>query len=61
MVTKARLIYGDIVLLFALCALYFVTEHLTKNLLPMGLVYLLLGGRSIFWHVSWYKKTGKIY
>ena len=61
MVTKARLIYGDTVLFIVLCALYFITEHLTKNLLPMGLVLLLLVGRSIFWHVTWYKKTGKIY
>jgi hypothetical protein len=61
MVTKSRLIYGDVILLVALGAFYFLTEHLTKNILAMCLVLLLLAGRSIFWHVSWYKKTGKIY
>jgi len=61
MVTKSRLIYGDVILLVALGAFYFLTEHLTKNILAMCLVLLLLAGRSTFWHVSWYKKTGKIY
>ena len=61
MVTKARLIYSDAVLLFVICGLYFITEHFTKNLLLLALVLLLLGTRSIFLHASWYEKTGKIY
>jgi hypothetical protein len=61
MVTKSRLIYGDVVALIAVVAIYFATEHLTKNVLAMGLVLLLLIGRSIYWHFSWYKQTGKMY
>ena len=60
-VTKARVIYGDVVLLVALLAFYFLTEHLTQNVLAMSLIILLLVGRSIFWHINWYKTTGKIY
>lgn len=61
MVTKNRVIYGDIIVLVALAALYFVTEHFTQNVLAMSLVILVLVGRSIFWHATWYKQTGKIY
>jgi hypothetical protein len=60
-ITKNRVIYGDVILVVALAALYFVTNHLTQNLLAMSLVILLLAGRSIFWHITWYKETGKIY
>jgi len=60
-VTKSRVIYGDAILVVGLCAFYFVTGHLTQNVLAMSLVILLLVARSIFWHVSWYKETGKIY
>ena len=60
-VTKARVIYGDVVLAIALLAFYFLTEHLTQNVLAMSLIILLLVGRSIFWHINWYKTTGKIY
>ncbi|WP_426669233.1 hypothetical protein ACPPVU_23795 [Mucilaginibacter sp. McL0603] len=61
MITKNRVIYGDIIVLVALAALYFVTAHFTQNVLAMSLVILVLIGRSIFWHVTWYKQTGKIY
>jgi hypothetical protein len=61
MITKNRVIYGDIIVLVALAALYFVTEHFTQNVLAMSLVILVLVGRSIFWHATWYKQTGKIY
>jgi hypothetical protein len=60
-VTKNRVIYGDVIFVVALAALYFVTGHFTQNMLPMCLILLLLAGRSIFWHVTWYKETGKIY
>ena len=60
-VTKARVIYGDVVLVIALLAFYFLTKQLTENVMAMSLVVLLLVGRSIFWHVNWYKATGKIY
>jgi hypothetical protein len=61
MITKNRVIYGDIIVLVALAALYFVTAHFTQNVLAMSLVMLILVGRSIFWHAAWYKQTGKIY
>jgi hypothetical protein len=60
-VTKNRVIYGDVILVIALAALYFVTGHFTQNVLAMSLILLLLIGRSIFWHITWYKQTGKIY
>ncbi|HVV54617.1 MAG TPA: hypothetical protein VHC47_04810 [Mucilaginibacter sp.] len=60
-VTKTRVIYGDVIILIALVAMYFVTAAFTKNVLAMSLVVLLLVGRSIFWHINWYKATGKIY
>lgn len=60
-VTKARVIYGDVVLVIALLAFYFLTKQLTENVVAMSLVVLLLVGRSIFWHINWYKATGKIY
>jgi len=60
-VTKNRVIYGDAILLIALAAMYFATNGFTQNILAMSLVLLLLAGRSIYWHVSWYKATGKIY
>ncbi len=61
MITKNRVIYGDIIVLVALAALYFVTDHFAQNVLAMSLVILVLVGRSIFWHATWYKQTGKIY
>ncbi len=60
-VTKARVIYGDVVLVIALLAFYFLTKHFTEDVMAMSLVVLLLVGRSIFWHINWYKATGKIY
>ncbi|MDB5025562.1 MAG: hypothetical protein JWP78_3317 [Mucilaginibacter sp.] len=60
-VTKSRVIYGDIIVVIALAAIYFVTGHFTQNVLAMSLVLLLLTGRSIFGHITWYKQTGKIY
>jgi len=60
-VTKTRVIYSDAIALIALAALYFVTGHFTQNVLAMSLVILILVARSIFWHVNWYKQTGKIY
>lgn len=60
-VTKARVIYGDVVLVIALLAFYFLTKQLTENVMAMSLVVLLLVGRSVFWHINWYKATGKIY
>jgi len=60
-VTKARVIYGDVILLIALVAFYFLTKQFTENVLAMSLILLLLVGRSIFWHINWYKATGKIY
>ena len=60
-VTKARVIYGDVVLAIALLAFYFLTKQFTENVLAMSLIILLLVGRSIFWHIKWYKATGKIY
>ena len=60
-VTKARVIYGDVILGIALLAFYFLTKQLTENVMAMSLVVLLLVGRSVFWHINWYKATGKIY
>jgi hypothetical protein len=60
-VTKSRVIYGDAIAVIAMAAIYFVTGHFTQNVLAMSLILLLLIGRSVFWHVSWYKETGKIY
>lgn len=60
-VTKNRVIYADAIALLATIALYFVTEHFTQNVVAMSLVILILIARSIFWHVNWYKQTGKIY
>jgi len=60
-VTKNRVIYGDVIVVIALAAIYFVTVHFTQNVLAMSLILLLLIGRSIFWHIAWYKQTGKIY
>lgn len=60
-VTKTRVIYGDIIVLIALVAIYFATEKFTKNVLAMSLILLFLVARSIFWHINWYKLTGKIY
>jgi hypothetical protein len=60
-VTKTRVIYADAILLIAIVAFFFVTSQLTQNVLAMTMVILLLVARSIFWHVNWYKQTGKIY
>jgi hypothetical protein len=60
-VTRTRVIYGDVIVLIALVAMYFATEHFTQNILAMSLVILLLAGRSVFWHTRWYKATGRIY
>ena len=61
LVTRNRLIYGDAVLLIALGLMYFATAHFTQNVLAMVLVVLLFLGRSIFFHVNYYKANGKIY
>ena len=60
-VTKTRVIYADAILLMVLAAAYFVTAGFTQNVLAICLVILLVAGRSIFWHVNWYRATGKIY
>ncbi|MGN6639855.1 MAG: hypothetical protein ACTHJ8_13175 [Mucilaginibacter sp.] len=60
-VTKTRVIYGDAILLIVLIAMYFATSGFKQNVMAMCLVILILLGRSIFWHISWYKATGRIY
>lgn len=60
-VTRTRVIYGDAILVVVLIVMYFATAGFTQNIVAMCLVMLLLLGRSIFWHVSWYKATGRIY
>ena len=60
-ITKTRVVYSDVLVLIALGAMYFVTEHFTQNVLPVCLVILVLVARSVFWHFNWYKQTGKIY
>jgi hypothetical protein len=60
-ITKTRIIIADVMVLIVLGAMYFVTEAFTKNVLPIVLIILLVIGRSIFYHVNWYKTTGKIY
>ena len=60
-VTKSRVVYGDIIAVIAMGAMYFMTAHFTQNVLAVSLVILILVARSIFWHVNWYKQTGKIY
>jgi hypothetical protein len=60
-VTKTRVIYADTAVLIVLAAMYFATSGFTRNVLAMSLVILLVVGRSLFWHVNWYKATGKIY
>ena len=60
-ITKARVIMGDIFILIVLAAMYSATKAFTENVLAVGLVLLILIARSIFYHVNWYKTTGKIY
>ena len=60
-VTRTRLIYGDAVLVIALGLMYYATAHFTQNVLAMVLVVLLFLGRSVFFHVNYYKTNGKIY
>jgi hypothetical protein len=60
-ITKSRVIIGDIFILIVLAAMYSATKGFTENMLAIGLVLLILIARSIFYHVSWYKTTGKIY
>ena len=59
--SKTRLIYGDVIVLAAIGLLYFATDHFTKNVTAMILVVVVLLARSIFWHVKYYKSNGKIY
>jgi len=59
--TKTRVIYGDVIVLIALGLMYFATGGFRQNILAMSLILLLLVGRSIFWHINWYKTTGRIY
>jgi hypothetical protein len=61
LVTRTRLIYGDVILLIALGLLYFATAHFTQNVLAMVLVIMLFLARSIFFHVNYYKTNGKLY
>ena len=61
MVTKTRVVLSDVIVLIAVIALYFVTEHFTQNMKAMSLIIVVLVARSIFWHANWYKQTGKIY
>jgi len=60
-ISKARLIYGDVILFVALCLFYFATGHFTQNMLAMTLVIVLFLARSTFFHISYYKANGKIY
>jgi len=59
--SKTRLIIGDGLIVGALAFTYSVTYGFKQNVLAVGLVIALLIVRSAFWHVKWYKTTGKIY
>jgi len=61
LVTRTRLIYGDVILLIALGLMYFATAHFTQNVVAMALVILLFLGRRYLFHVNYYKTNGKIY
>jgi hypothetical protein len=60
-VSKTRVVYSDVIAIIALGAMYFITGHFTQNVLAISLIILVLVARSIFWHVNWYRQTGKIY
>jgi len=60
-ITRSRVIIGDVFILIVLAAMYSATRGFTENLLAVGLVLLILIARSVFYHVSWFKTTGKIY
>jgi hypothetical protein len=59
--TKSRVIVGDVFILIVLVMMYSATKGFTENLIAIGLVLLILIARSVFYHISWYKTTGRIY
>jgi hypothetical protein len=60
-ITRARVIIGDVFILIVLAGMYSATKGFTENVVAVSLVLLILTARSIFYHVNWYKTTGKIY
>jgi len=60
-ITRVRVIVGDVFILIVLAAMYSATKGFTENVLAICLVLAILIARSIWYHVSWYKTTGKIY
>ena len=60
-ISRARVIVGDVFILIVLVLMYSATKGFTVNVLAISLVLVILIARSIFYHVSWYKMTGKIY
>jgi hypothetical protein len=59
--SKARLIIGDLFALVTIGLVIWASLNSPKNMLAITLVMVLLLARSAFFHVRWYKTTGKLY
>jgi len=59
--TRTRLIIGDLFFLAALGFAVWAIFNSKQNVLAIDIVTLVLLARSIFFHIRWYKTTGKLY
>ncbi|HEX3386026.1 MAG TPA: hypothetical protein VHS53_12590 [Mucilaginibacter sp.] len=60
-ITRSRVIMGDLLIVVILIMAFSSTKVLSENLILIGLVLVILIARSIWYHVMWYKSSGKIY
>jgi|GEM_PF-767318 len=60
-ITRARVIMGDVMILIVLIVACLSGKTLKDNILAISLVLVILIARSVWYHISWYKATGKIY
>jgi len=60
-ITRARVIMGDIMILIVLIVACLSSKTLKDNILAISLVLVILIARSIWYHISWYKTTGRLY
>jgi len=59
--TKTRIIVGDLFALMTIGLVIWASLYSRQNVTAVTIVMALLVARSAFFHVKWYKATGKLY
>lgn len=60
-ITRSRVIMGDLLIVVILIMAFSSAKALQENLILISVVLVILVARSIWYHVMWYKSSGKLY